>query len=265
MKPWTTLLTLAFMSPLLIFSQSRIEKVKSAAYDRSALFSSSWNLAELYGTSVLRPDIKPAFITITPGAPTRITGYTGCNLLSGTITLEGQDGMKFYPTTTTKNNCMGSSVEGHLVAALVDADGWDVKNGQLYMYQKNKVIAKWNPSNYQNNLLYGIWQLNDINDRTAPFSEMYPVTNRPSIVFMRGKNTVTGSSGCNEFSCPVLINQATMSFAEADLDTMKCDGPGEKVFLEKMKAINGYKFQDDNTLLLVSDNTPVMLFTRFTR
>ena len=49
----------------------------------------------------------------------RISGFTGCNMLSGTWRLEGND-IRFGPVTSTKRGCMGveGDIEKRVLAAL---------------------------------------------------------------------------------------------------------------------------------------------------
>ena len=49
----------------------------------------------------------------------RISGFTGCNMLSGTWRLEGNE-VRFGPVTTTKRGCMGveGDIEKRFLAAL---------------------------------------------------------------------------------------------------------------------------------------------------
>jgi heat shock protein HslJ len=264
MKSGIILNTLVSLTPLYIIFQSIST---SASYDRSALYANSWNLVELNGESTLRPDVKQAYITFKPGDDMfkRITGFTGCNYIGGRIDLQGEDEITFHPDILTNNNCAGSTVESPLIHTLLDVDRWAEKKGQLLLYQKGKVVARWNPSTYTNKNLSGIWQLNYICDHSAPFYELYPITNCPSMIFTEGKNMATGFSGCHEFSCTVMINCNSMVFAESPMQDTTCHGNGENIFLSYLNAVNAYTFKDNKTLVLIADDKPVMAFTRFTR
>jgi len=265
MKSITTLLLSSFI-PLSLFCQKGpANKDIVADYDRSPLYANSWNLVELNGLSTLQPDIKQAYITFKPGDNeyNRITGFTGCNYIIGRIDLSGEEEIKFTPDLVTNNNCAGSSVETAMLQTLSVVDRWSEKNGQLLLYHKGKVVAKWNPSAYSNKNLNGVWQLYYVRNHTEPFTELYPVTNRPSMIFSETENLVTGYAGCHEFSCPVMINANSMVFAEnkAVQDTT-CKGDGENIFLSSLSKVTGYTFKDDKTLVLIANNEAVLAFNR---
>jgi len=195
----------------------------------------------------------------------RIAGFTGCNYIGGRIDLQGEDEIVFHPDILTYNNCAGSSVESPLIQVLLEADRWSEKKGQLLLHRKGKVVARWNPSSYSNKNLNGIWQLNYICDHSAPFYELYPVTNCPSMIFTEGKNVVSGFSGCHEFISTVMVNNNSMVFAENAMQDTTCHGNGENIFLSTLNRVNTYAFKDDKTLVLIADDKPVMAFTRFSR
>jgi heat shock protein HslJ len=252
--------------PLSLWSQKEVDnKLADINYDRSALYAHSWNLVELNGYPTVSPEIKKAYIIFKPGDDeyNRITGFTGCNYMIGRIDLKGEDEIKFTPNIITNNNCGGGSLELPLLDVLAETDRWAEKGGQLFLYKKGKVIAKWNPSAYLNTTLNGVWQLYYLRDHTIPFTDLYPVTNRPSMIFSWSANSVSGYSGCHEFSCPVLINTNSMVFANnAVVQDTTCNSKGEYVFMNGLNKVTGYAFKDDKTLVLIANSEPLMAFTK---
>lgn len=252
--------------PLSLFSQKGPDgKLADINYDRSALYSHSWNLVELNGYPTVSPEIKQAYIIFKPGDDeyNRISGFTGCNYIIGRIDVKGEDEIKFTPNIITNNNCGGGSLEVPLIAVLEEADRWAEKGGQLYLYKKGKVIAKWNPSSYLNTTLNGLWQLYYVRDHSVPFADLFPVTNRPCMIFSLEGSSVSGYSGCHEFACPVLINSNSMVFANNKVaqDTT-CNSNGEFVFMNGLSKVTAYGFKDEKTLVLIANSEPVMAFTK---
>ena len=88
-------------------------KDKKQVDDHSALFAHSWNLVELNGVSTMQPGMKQAFITFQEGDYNynRISGFTGCNYIRGSVHLQGEDNITFHPDLLTNYNCAGNSVE----------------------------------------------------------------------------------------------------------------------------------------------------------
>jgi heat shock protein HslJ len=263
MKRITFFILLGF--PLFLSAQKKDAGLVDVNYDRSALYAHSWNLVELNGYPTVSPDLKQAYIIFKPGDDlfNRISGFTGCNYITGRIDLQGDDEIKFKPNIITNNNCAGTSLELPLLTALEETDRWAEKGGQLILYRKGKVIAKWNPSAYLNTTLNGVWQLYYVRDHTIPFTDLYPVTNRPSMMFSWEANSVSGYSGCHEFSCPVLINTNSMVFANNEIaEDTTCNSGGEYLFMNSLSKVTAYGFKDDKTLVLIANSEPVMAFTK---
>ncbi|HEX5112144.1 MAG TPA: META domain-containing protein [Saprospiraceae bacterium] len=260
------LLGILALLPLAAYNQKAFtEDYTDTRFDRSFLYAHTWNLVELNGISTLEPGLKQAYLIFKPGDDqyNRITGYTGCNYIIGRIDLKGADEIGFTPNIITNNNCAGSSVEVPLIQALFETDRWAEKGGQLCLYRKGKMVARFNPSGYTNANLNGLWQLNYVQDHSAPFTELYPFANRPSMMFSIEGNSVSGYSGCKEFVCPVLINNNSMVFAnnKAVPDTT-CQAKGEYIFLHNLEKVTAYGFKNESTLVLIANSEPVMAFTR---
>ena len=261
------LLGILALLPLAAYNQKGLtEDYADTKFDRSFLYAHTWNLVELNGISTLEPGIKQAYLIFKPGDDqyNRISGYTGCNYIIGRIDLKGADEIGFTPNIITNNNCAGGSVEVPLIQAMFETDRWAEKGGQLCLYRKGKVVARFNPSGYTNANLNGVWQLNYVREKhTVPFTELYPLPTRPSIIFSIEGKSVSGYSGCHEFALPVLVNNNSMVFAyhPAQPDTT-CASRGEYIFMNGLSKVTAYGFKDEKTLVLIANSEPVMAFTR---
>jgi heat shock protein HslJ len=234
---------------------------RGAMIESDALYDHSWELAELNGTTIVRDGDRYSYITFTPNT-NKISGYTTCNYLGGTISLSGTNGIRVSPVVTTKNSCTGNKLDASLVPALQGVDSWAVVDDDLVMYRNGNIIARWTPAKYASDDLYGNWQLTYVDDHTVPFNVLYPEDKRPTIVFTQGKNVMTGTTGFNTISCPVSISSNGITFADCESTKVACEGPGESIFMDNLKSINHYSFTDDNTLVLVTDDNKVMRFKR---
>jgi len=246
-----------------LFAQKTID-VKNPSGDESSLFAHSWNLAELNGASTAQPGVKQAYLTFQRDDfnYNRMSGFTGCNYVGGRIDLLEDGGIVFRPDLITNNNCAGGSVESSLMEVLLNADKWSDKNGQLLLSRKGKVIAKWNPSLQPNTTLKGAWELVYINGLASPFSEVFPETHCPKIIFQDRQHTVSGYAGCHEFTTPFLINQHTIVFTGSTPCDTSCQVKEDNIFLQTLSSVNAYVFKDDKTLVFINDDEPVMAFSR---
>ena len=176
----------------------------NAMMERDVLYDNSWELVELNG-SAISPAERYSYITFTPNS-NAISGYTSCNTLGGTMALTGSNKVTFTPVVATKNSCINNPVDVALVPALRNVDSWAVVDDDLIMYRSGKAIARWSPSRYDDDDLYGNWQLVDVSDTDMPFDVLYPVDKRPTIVFAADKTGIIhGTTGYNTISCPVKI------------------------------------------------------------
>ena len=234
----------------------------NAMVERDVLYANSWDLVELNGATIARTDGRYSYISFTPNTNT-ISGYTSCNTLGGTIALTGANGITFNPVVNTKNTCTSNTLDASLVPALRNVESWAVVNNDLVMYRDSKAIARWTPSTYSDDDLYGNWQLVHVSDTDIPFDVLYPVDKRPTIVFNAdNSSTMHGTTGYNTISCPLKVNGYGVAFSDCTSTKVACEGPGESMFMDNLKSINHYTFIDDNTLVLVTDDNRIMRFSR---
>lgn len=233
----------------------------NAMIERDALYDNSWELVEINGTPYVSTSDRYSYITFTPNS-NRISGYTSCNHLGGELTFNGANGISFSPTITTKNTCADNTLDVSLAPALRNVDSWAIVDDDLVMYRSGKAVARWSPSKYTMDDLYGNWQLSHVSGSDMPFEVLYPTDKRPTIVFTEGKNIISGTTGYNTISCPTTITGNGITFNDCSSTKVACEGPGESIFMDNLKSINHYRLTDDNTLVLVTADNKVMRFTR---
>lgn len=240
---------------------SQVSTSSNAMMEPDELYATSWDLAELNGTTIIADDDDYSYLTFTPGT-NRITGYTGCNYIGGTITMRDVNGITFSPVATTNRVCADNTIDAVLFPALRDVDSWAIVNDDLVVYKNGKAVARFEASDYRNTDLYGNWQLSYVNDDAIDFDALYPASYRPSLIFSPGSNMITGTTGYSQITCPVSINRNGISFATcAGLNTTTARS-SETMFLDDLGGINNYSLADNNTLVLYRDGDIVMRFTR---
>lgn len=239
-------------------------KNTSSANELAPIFMNSWNLVELNGLSTLQTGLRQPYITFQNGEFNfnRMVGFTGCNYMVGRIDLLEKNAIHFHPQFVTNENCAGGSVEAPLLDVMMSADSWSVKNGQLLLHKKGKVLARWNPSVYNNPNLMGNWQLGYISGLNKPFAELYGGENCPTIMITTDQKKATGYSGCHEYEAGLLINEHSIFFNDVTQCDTSCQINEDNVFLQTLQEVNAYVFKDDKTLVLIRDDQPVMALTR---
>lgn len=65
-----------------------------------------------------------------------VTGFTGCNKMNGTYTVEG-DQFMFGPIMSTKMACPQIEIDNYLSRFLPNVGAYKIRSGKLYLYDKN--------------------------------------------------------------------------------------------------------------------------------
>lgn len=122
------------------------------------------------------------------------------------------------------------------------------------------IISCATKKNVDNEKLYSTnWELEYISGPRIAFNGLYP-DKKPTIIFDKTTKKVTGNNSCNGYSADYTLIDNSMSFGEPGPTTMMFCGEGEKVFLNMMKKINKYSFDQDGKLNLMIDDVSVMRF-----
>lgn len=115
--------------------------------------------------------------------------------------------------------------------------------------------------------LYGAtWQLEYMSGPRITFDGLFP-DKKPTIAFNEATKEVTGDNSCNGYTASYSFNGIAMdgtsiSFGEPGPTTMMYCGEGEKQFLNMMKKINAYGFDEEGKLLLKINEVTMMRFKK---
>src|SRR5690606_25014597 len=106
------------------------------------------------------------------------------------------------------------------------------------------------------------WVLNYISGPRIAFEGLYP-DKKPQLVFTVADKRVSGNTGCNSFSGPLVVDGNKIDFNQPmALTKMACRGEGETVFLETLKKVNTYSVSDGNTLTFIMGDIAMMRFSK---
>lgn len=112
--------------------------------------------------------------------------------------------------------------------------------------------------------LEGSWELNYISGLRIAFEGLYP-DKKPLINFDLKENRVYGNNSCNSFTGKLLVEGNKVDFTQPMAVTkMMClNGQGEQVFMSTLQKTYTYSISEDGkTLNFISDDIPMMRFTR---
>ncbi|MFT3683082.1 MAG: META domain-containing protein [Ferruginibacter sp.] len=230
----------------------------------NALFQSEWKLAEVQGAAV--PEVSLARLVLTPGQPNKVTGSTGCNIMTGSFTLGGADTIKFSPMAVTRRACLdegAGKTEQQFTDALSKVTSWRVTGNVLELKNAGTVVAKFNgqrPATANELKLNGTWELTYISGPKIAFDGLFP-NRKPSILFVFPAPEASGFSGCNGYSCKVKVDGSKISFSDALHTMMYCEGGGEQEYFKVLKTVTSYGIEG-NVLTMNMGDVPVMKFTK---
>lgn len=107
----------------------------------SRLMDTYWRLSEINGKPVTTPaDAREVHITLVENKR-RITGFAGCNRITGTFVV-GKQGAIEFKAGSTMMYCEGSmDIEKNLMSALSTANKHVINNRHLLLYYDNRLLA----------------------------------------------------------------------------------------------------------------------------
>ena len=107
------------------------------------LFAHRWALTEADGQPVTPTGAeKDAHLLFF--LPNRVFGSTGCNRLTGTFDLSGENRIKFSPLATTRMTCPDADAETRFVKAMSLVDTYSVTDSVLLLRTGQAVMARFN-------------------------------------------------------------------------------------------------------------------------
>lgn len=110
------------------------------------------------------------------------------------------------------------------------------------------------------NTLYGTtWEMEYITGPRIAFEGLYP-DKKPQLTFNDQLGKVEGHNSCNGYSADFKLDGESIFFGDPGPTTMMYCGEGEKVFLNMLKKVNKFGFDEEGNLELLADEVPMMRF-----
>jgi heat shock protein HslJ len=226
------------------------------------LYMYRWYLSEVDQKQVRSEGGRSAYLAFSPGQVNTVTGFTGCNRLSGTFTINGNYEIKFSPLAVTKMACLNDDqTESLFLPAIAKANRWEVDKNVLKFFNGETEVAKFTAVETTTSKLDGNWELNYISGIRIAFDGLYP-DKKPFIRFELGNAIISGNTSCNGFSSKYTMKGNDIKFDSPLSTMMACPGDGEKTFTNMLMKVNRYALSDENTLNFLIDDVAVMRFVR---
>ncbi len=115
------------------------------------------------------------------------------------------------------------------------------------------LAASCSSSKSPTDALFGkTWELEYITGPRIAFDGLFP-DKKPQLTFEQETGKVSGTDSCNGYRADYTLSENALSFGEPGPTTMMFCGGSERQFLEMMKKIDGFSFEDDKLNLLMGD------------
>lgn len=258
-------LPLALLLSVIMFSACGSTKTTStiepATGDSMQLFNYRWNLVEINGKAIDVNKEAPAYLVFRSGNTSTVTGFTGCNRLSGTAQFQPDGSISLSRIAVTKMACIGNNSEQPFLDGLSKTIKYSIANNQLQLSDGNNVLARFDGVGAGNEKLNGNWELSYVSGTTTALETLY-ANKKPILIFNFPGIEVSGNTSCNGFGAKVTVSGDKMVFGDMLSTMMACPGDGEQVFVKAMKQVTRYKLTDDKTLSLLGNEQELLRFVK---
>jgi len=111
---------------------NRVPSDASIPADMADITNKHWKLVEINGNSVNLPESAAmAFILLNPDGT--ISGNLGCNLFTGSFSLQEGNRISFSQLANTQKMCIDMSIETEMIRVLQIADNYNLNEKQLVL------------------------------------------------------------------------------------------------------------------------------------
>lgn len=204
-----------------------------------SLAGTTWRLTDAGGTAAT----DEAVAALTFADDGTVAGTTGCNSLTGPFTVEG-DSITIGPLATTRALCTSQALQDQetaLLAGLEAASSWSIEGDVLVLSDEGgtavATFARYEPS------LAGSWAVTGYNDGSGGVTSLVAGT---EIALTFGEDgTVSGTSGCNDYSGTYESEGDSLSFGAIAVTGRECLAEGvmeqETRFLAALSAVETWR------------------------
>lgn len=223
------------------------------------LSTQQWKLVQVNGRRVVNSD---AFLEIN-NRQVRFMGNTGCNQMSGAVSVRGRR-IDFSNVVTTRRACMdprANRTERELVKALENVDRYRQVRDTLELMDRNQVVLKFTaigedePGNGGNEarLESRKWMLESIAGQRT-----FKAIQVAFLNFDADKKSAGGDSSCNVFGGSYIVKGDRLRITDI-MSTMRACIEDERMtverhFLDGLRETNRYEIRDGRLFMYRGNN-----------
>ncbi len=227
----------------------------------------AWTLTSYGPTDTPTLAVEGANAELTFNADGTVSGSSGCNSLNGDYSVEG-DQVTFGAIVSTRMACDGAIMaqEAAVLNVLTGTASYKVEGDLLTITKDSNVLVLTrgveSTGEPEGSDLLGAWNLTSYGTTEAQSPALADV--EAGLTFNED-GTLTGTSGCNQFSGTYKVDGNEIAFNEIASTLMLCDTPlmeQEEAMSQMLSELTAYRIEG-NTLSIVK-NGMMLVFTRDT-
>ena len=240
----------------LLVSCNTGNKVKETSKDT---IHEKWELSVLDGEQVT--GALPVYIDLTED--NTVSGFIGCNRLTGNYSIKNKTQIKFNQLGTTRMICpeMEMALESQVLELLNTADNFTIDSGKLMLnIGRRAPLATFNVMS-DNEIVNKYWKLTKLEGDAV---QMAVNQEREQYFILRSDGSISGFAGCNQFNGQYeLLNGNHISFNDNMAMTLQaCPDVDvdESAFMKVFRLTDSYTINGDTLSLNEGERVSIAIF-----
>lgn len=224
---------------------------------KSTYMNKKWELTNL-GQKETSSN-RPIYLDLSENG--KVSGFIGCNRLTGTYIIKNDDQIEFSQLGTTRMACgiEEMELESQLLEQLSVTNNFIIENGTLQLGNGRSSAIFHEMSD--NKIVNKYWKLTTLMGKEVAMAENQE---REQYFILKSDNTIRGFAGCNHFNGTYKLEEGNgIIFSEHLAVTMKSclDGDNnESAFLKVFNMADNYTINGDVLSLNVGRRAPLAVF-----
>ena len=225
----------------------------------SETIQNKWELNILDGRQITSN--QPIYIEL--DKENKITGFIGCNILTGNYNIENGSQIKFNKLGTTLMSCpeYEMELERQILELLNTIDNYTIDNGKLNLNVGRRAPLATFIKMSENEIVNKYWKLKTLEGKDI---EMAENQEKEQYFILRSDGSISGFSGCNQFNGQFELSEGNRIHFNDNLAlTMKiCPdvAMNESEFMEVFKLTDNYTINGDVLNLNIGRRAPLAVF-----
>lgn len=228
---------------------------KEKEMNKSTLYN-KWELSILNGEQVKVK--QPIYIQLNEDKT--VSGFIGCNRITGTFSVENKSNIKFNQLATTRMACPEMKLENNVLKLLNTANSFTIKNGKLTLNTSNTLVATFYKMS-DNKIVNKYWKLKKLEGNSI---QMAANQEREQYFILKSDGSITGFAGCNHFNGNYELAEGNRISIQKNMAVTLKACPNvivnESAFLKVFELADNYTINGDTLNLNVGKRAPLAIF-----